>query len=65
VRADGYFILSSCSDTGYLARLIRSVSYMAVYTQRFEKYSYLVHAQFISGIMIGIFAYFGHLLIDK
>tara|TARA_R110001606_G_scaffold11354_6_gene49307 strand:- start:19734 stop:20285 length:552 start_codon:yes stop_codon:yes gene_type:complete len=29
-----------------------------------KKFSYLVHAQFISGIMIGIFAYFGHLLID-
>ena len=30
-----------------------------------KKFSYLVHAQFITGIMIGIFAYFGHLLIDK
>lgn len=29
-----------------------------------KKFSYLVHAQFLSGIMIGIFAYFGHLLID-
>lgn len=29
-----------------------------------KKFSYLVHAQFISGIMIGLFAYFGHLLID-
>ena len=29
-----------------------------------KKFSYLVHAQFITGIMIGIFAYFGHLLID-
>ena len=29
-----------------------------------RKFSYLVHAQFITGIMIGIFAYFGHLLID-
>jgi hypothetical protein len=28
------------------------------------KFSYLVHAQFLTGIMIGIFAYFGHLLID-
>jgi len=27
-----------------------------------RKVSYLVHAQFISGIMIGIFAVFGHLL---
>lgn len=29
-----------------------------------KKFSYLVHAQFISGMMIGIFAYFGHLLVD-
>ena len=29
-----------------------------------KKLSYLVHAQFVTGIMIGIFAYFGHLLID-
>ena len=29
-----------------------------------KKFSYLVHAQFVTGIMIGIFAYFGHLLID-
>jgi len=29
-----------------------------------KKLSYLVHAQLITGIMIGIFAYFGHLLID-
>lgn len=29
-----------------------------------KKFSYLVHAQFFTGIMIGIFAYFGHLLID-
>lgn len=29
-----------------------------------RKFSYLVHAQFLTGIMIGIFAYFGHLLID-
>lgn len=27
-----------------------------------RKVSYLVHAQFLSGIMIGIFAFFGHLL---
>ena len=26
--------------------------------------SYLVHAQFLTGIMIGIFSYLGHLLID-
>ena len=30
-----------------------------------KKLSYLVHAQFLSGIMIGIFALFGHLLIDS
>ncbi|MFT6907487.1 MAG: hypothetical protein ACJAS1_004170 [Oleiphilaceae bacterium] len=30
-----------------------------------KKVSYLVHAQFLTGIMIGIFAYFGHLLIDS
>lgn len=29
-----------------------------------KKFSYLVHAQFLTGIMIGIFAWFGHLLID-
>ena len=29
-----------------------------------KKFSYLVHAQFATGIMIGVFAYFGHLLID-
>jgi hypothetical protein len=29
-----------------------------------RKFSYLVHAQFFTGIMIGIFSYFGHLLID-
>lgn len=29
-----------------------------------KKFSYLVHAQLFTGIMIGIFAYFGHLLID-
>lgn len=29
-----------------------------------KKFSYLVHAQFVTGIMIGVFAYFGHLLID-
>jgi hypothetical protein len=30
-----------------------------------KKFSYLVHAQFLTGIMIGIFAWFGHLLIDN
>ncbi len=29
-----------------------------------RKFSYLVHAQFITGVTIGIFSYFGHLLID-
>jgi len=32
--------------------------------RQLKKFSYLVHAQFLTGIMIGIFAYFGHLLID-
>ncbi len=30
-----------------------------------RKFSYLVHAQFFTGIMIGIFAFFGHILIDN
>lgn len=29
-----------------------------------KKFSYLVHAQLFTGIMIGIFSYLGHLLID-
>ena len=29
-----------------------------------KKFSHLVHAQFLTGIMIGVFSYFGHLLID-
>lgn len=29
-----------------------------------KKSSYLVHAQLFTGIMMGVFAYFGHLLID-
>lgn len=29
-----------------------------------KKLSYLVHAQFFTGILIGIFSYFGHLLIE-
>ena len=29
-----------------------------------KKFAYLVHAQFLTGIMIGIFAWFGHMLID-
>lgn len=29
-----------------------------------KRFSYLVHAQFFTGIMIGIFAWFGHMLID-
>ena len=30
----------------------------------FKKFSYLVHAQFVTGIAIGVFAFFGHVLID-
>ncbi len=30
-----------------------------------KKFAYLVHAQFLTGIMIGIFAVFGHLLVDS
>ena len=30
-----------------------------------KKFSYLVHAQFVTGIALGIFSYFGHLLIDS
>lgn len=29
-----------------------------------KKFSHVVHAQFVTGIAIGIFAFFGHLLID-
>ncbi|KZY35350.1 hypothetical protein A3752_18630 [Oleiphilus sp. HI0081] len=29
-----------------------------------KKLSYLVHAQLFTGVMIGVFSYFGHLLID-
>lgn len=29
-----------------------------------KKFSYVVHAQFITGIAIGVFAFFGHMLID-
>lgn len=32
--------------------------------KQIKKFSYLVHAQFITGIMLGVFSYFGHLLID-
>ena len=32
--------------------------------KQLKKLSYLVHAQFITGISIGIFAYLGHVLID-
>ncbi len=32
--------------------------------QDLKKASYVVHAQFLTGIMIGIFSVFGHLLID-
>ena len=30
-----------------------------------KRFSYLVHAQFSTGILIGVFAYFGHLLVDN
>lgn len=29
-----------------------------------KRFSYLVHAQLFTGVMIGVFSYFGHLLID-
>ena len=32
--------------------------------EELKKFSHLVHAQFVTGIAIGIFALFGHLLID-
>lgn len=32
--------------------------------EKLKEFSYLVHAQLFTGIMIGIFAYFGHVLID-
>jgi hypothetical protein len=32
--------------------------------QELKKASYVVHAQFLTGIMIGIFSAFGHLLLD-
>lgn len=32
--------------------------------QELKKASYVVHAQFVTGIMIGIFSVFGHLLLD-
>ena len=32
--------------------------------QELKKASYVVHAQFLTGIMIGIFSVFGHLLLD-
>jgi len=33
--------------------------------KKLKKPAYMVHAQFFTGIMIGVFAYFGHLLIDS
>ena len=32
--------------------------------QDLKRFSYFVHAQFVTGIMIGIFSVFGHLLLD-
>ncbi len=29
-----------------------------------KKFSYSVHAQLITGVMMGVFAYFGHMLVD-
>lgn len=29
-----------------------------------KKFSYLVHAQFVTGIALGVFTFFGHMLID-
>lgn len=33
--------------------------------EELKKFSYLVHAQFVTGISLGLFSYFGHLLIDS
>jgi hypothetical protein len=33
--------------------------------KQLKKFSYLVHAQFLTGIALGLFSYFGHLLIDS
>lgn len=33
--------------------------------QDLKQASYFVHAQFLTGIMIGIFSFFGHLLVDN
>lgn len=33
--------------------------------KQLKKVSYMVHAQLITGVMIGVFAYFGHILIDR
>ena len=30
-----------------------------------KKFSYLVHAQLFTGILIGVFAYLGHVFIDS
>ncbi len=30
-----------------------------------KKFSYLVHAQLFTGVLIGVFAYFGHIFIDN
>jgi hypothetical protein len=32
--------------------------------EELKKFSCLVHAQLFTGVMIGVFAYFGHILID-
>mgnify|MGYP000205175592 CR=1 FL=1 len=33
-------------------------------SKEIKRFSYLVHAQLFSGVMIGVFSYLGHLLID-
>jgi len=35
---------------------------MRVPVAAMKRYSYLVHAQLFTGVMIGVFAFFGHLL---
>lgn len=32
--------------------------------QDLKRWSYMVHAQLITGVAIGVFAFFGHLLVD-
>ena len=39
------------------------VRYQQVFVQKIKRYSYLVHSQLYTGIALGLFAMFGHLLI--